>query len=62
MGGNQQSKLVDSNLVENLSFLDEGDFAKIYKGYYASANRLPVAIKVPKVPENVRKEKSESFI
>lgn len=57
MGGTQQSKLTEVTQVENLSFLDEGDFAKLYKGYLTTANRMPITIKVPKVPENIRKEK-----
>ena len=62
MGGTQQSKLTDVSLVENLSFLEEGDFAKLYKGYLSSGNtRMPVAIKVPKVPDHIRKEKSNNI-
>ena len=63
MGGNQQSKLTDVSLVEHLSYLEEGDFAKLYKGYLAtsvgSSNKQAVTIKVPKVPDHIRKEKSE---
>jgi len=56
MGGVQQSKLLDSNAMTGLSFLEEGQFAKIYKGYLSSSRQV-VAIKVPKVPEFLRKEK-----
>ena len=59
MGGTQPSKLTDVACIENLSFLEEGDFSKLYKGYLNTANRLPVTIKVPKVPDYIRKEKSK---
>jgi hypothetical protein len=59
MGGSQQSKLTEVSQVENLSYLEEGDFAKLYKGYLnLPNNRQPVTIKVPKVPDYIRKEKS----
>ena len=54
----QSSKLTDVNLVENLSFLEDGQFAKLYKGHM-HPDRKPVAIKVPRVPEHIRKEKSK---
>eukprot|EP00095_Tigriopus_kingsejongensis_P009034 maker-scaffold458_size165745-snap-gene-0.24 protein:Tk09034 transcript:maker-scaffold458_size165745-snap-gene-0.24-mRNA-1 annotation:"npk1-related protein kinase" len=58
MGNNQtkSSKLIDSETVYNLSFLDEGHFSKIYKGVYDPLGHK-VAVKVPKVPEHIRKEK-----
>ncbi len=37
MGGNQQSKLTDVSLVDHLSYLEEGDFAKLYKGYLSGS-------------------------
>jgi len=56
MGGVQQSKLADSNSVTSLSYLEDGQFAKIYKGHL-TVNRDPVTIKVPRVPDHIRKEK-----
>ena len=56
MGNVQPSKLVESDLVVNLSFLDDGQFAKVYKGQFGGQQ---VTVKVPRVPENIRKEKSE---
>ncbi|XP_059097826.1 uncharacterized protein LOC131892100 [Tigriopus californicus] len=58
MGNNQvkSSKLIDSDAVYNLSFLDEGQFSKIYKGTLGPSGHN-VAIKVPRVPEHIRKEK-----
>lgn len=55
------AKMMDSDKVENLSFLEEGSFAKVYKGVTADSrgNKVRVAIKVPKVPESIRKEKSK---
>ena len=61
MGGSQPSKLTDVACVENLSFLEEGDFSKLYKGYLKTANKVPVTIKVPKVPDYIRKEKSKGL-
>ena len=64
MGGSQASKfiqsnkLMDSNSIDNLSYLEDGQFAKIYKGHL-KLNKEPVTIKVPRVPENIRKEKSK---
>ena len=31
MGGTQPSKLLDSNIINGLSYLEDGQFAKIYK-------------------------------
>jgi len=56
MGGVNHSKLVDSDIVTGLSFMEEGDFSKLYKGYI-TATKKPVTIKVPKVPDYIRKEK-----
>lgn len=52
----KSSKLIDSDAVYNLSFLDEGQFSKIYKGTLGPSGHT-VAIKVPRVPEHIRKEK-----
>ena len=65
MGGSQPSKLIKSNklmpteTVDNLSYLEDGQFAKIYKGHLV-INKAPVTIKVPRVPPEIRKEKSKS--
>ena len=64
MGGNQPSKLIKSNklmpteAVDNLSYLEDGQFAKIYKGHLV-LNKAAVTIKVPRVPPEIRKEKSK---
>lgn len=62
MGGAQSSKLsgrlVDSNTVTGLSYLEDGQFAKIYKGHLVST-KAAVTIKVPRVPDFIRKEKKE---
>lgn len=58
MGGVQPSKLLDSNIITGLSYLEDGQFAKIYKGHLVSTND-PVTIKVPRVPDYIRKEKKE---
>ena len=52
------SKLMDSNTITGLSYLEDGQFAKIYKGHLV-LNKLPVTIKVPRVPAEIRKEKSK---
>ena len=57
MGNVQPSKLVNSEEVVNLSYLDDGQFAKIYKGQFSGQQ---VTVKVPRVPENIRKEKSKT--
>ncbi len=59
--GNAQSanKLMDSDRVQALTFLDEGEFSKIYKGHLVNVYGPKVAIKVPRVPAEIRKEKSE---
>ena len=44
--------------VDNLSYLEDGQFAKIYKGHLV-VNKAPVTIKVPRVPPEIRKEKSK---
>ena len=81
MGGVQPSKLQDSNIITGLSYLEDGQFAKIYKGnlltsqssfgsttsnysgqqngHAASGPKQIVSIKVPRVPESIRKEKSK---
>ena len=61
MGGTQQSKMTEVSQVEHLSYLEEGDFAKLYKGYIATTGggKQAVTIKVPKVPDYIRKEKSK---
>lgn len=56
MGGVQQSKLLDTTLIDNLSYLEDGTFAKLYKGHLVH-DKAPVTIKVPRVPEHIRKEK-----
>ncbi|XP_023332040.1 rust resistance kinase Lr10 [Eurytemora carolleeae] len=58
MGGVQHSKLMDSSAVSGLSFLEEGQFSKVYKGYMTTS-KVPVSIKVPKVPDFLRKDKKE---
>ena len=64
MGGSQPSKfvksnkLMDVNAIDNLSYLEDGQFGKIYKGYLI-INKQPVTIKVPRVPAEIRKEKSK---
>ena len=59
--GNTHAKthgMVDSERVSNLAFLDEGQFAKIYTGRLVETGQQ-VAIKVPRVPEHIRKDRSE---
>jgi len=58
MGGVQPSKLQDSNIITGLSYLEDGQFAKIYKGHLVSTKES-VTIKVPRVPDYIRKEKKE---
>lgn len=58
MGGTQPSKLQDSNIINGLSYLEDGQFAKIYKGHLVSTKES-VTIKVPRVPDYIRKEKKE---
>jgi len=58
MGGTQPSKLQDSNIITGLSYLEDGQFAKIYKGHLVSTKES-VTIKVPRVPDYIRKEKKE---
>jgi len=58
MGGVQPSKLLESSTVSGLSYLEDGQFAKIYKGHMV-ATKEPVTIKVPRVPDFIRKEKKE---
>ena len=48
--------------MTGLSYLEDGEFAKIYKGQFAATpqgKRLQVVIKAPRVSEQIRKEKSE---
>ena len=67
MGGSQASKLMKSNkltpteTIDNLSYLEDGQFAKIYKGHWV-LNKAAVTIKVPRVPPEIRKEKSKSIL
>ena len=62
MGGSQASKLIqnsklmDTESIDNLSYLEDGQFAKIYKGHLV-LNKQPVTIKVPRVIGDIRKEK-----
>jgi len=62
MGGSQASKLIqnsklmDTEAIDNLSYLEDGQFAKIYKGHLV-LNKQPVTIKVPRVIGDIRKEK-----
>ena len=49
---------MDTDAIDNLSYLEDGNFAKIYKGHLV-INKLPVTIKVPRVPPEIRKEKSK---
>ena len=64
MGGSQPSKfiksnkLMDINAIDNLSYLEDGQFAKIYKGHLV-IDKQAVTIKVPRVPPEIRKEKSK---
>jgi hypothetical protein len=65
MGNTQQSKLLDNSCVSNLSYLEDGEFAKILKGTMTSPHdqkRQTVVIKVPRVSAQIRKEKSEWHI
>jgi len=52
------AKLLDSNTITGLSYLEDGQFAKIYKGHLVST-KDSVTIKVPRVPDYIRKEKKE---
>lgn len=52
------AKLLDSNTITGLSYLEDGQFAKIYKGHLVSTKES-VTIKVPRVPDYIRKEKKE---
>ena len=67
MGGSQASKLMKSNkltpteTIDNLSYLEDGQFAKIYKGHWV-LNKAAVTIKVPRVPPEIRKEKSKLIL
>ena len=56
--GTPKGKLTPSDAVDGLAFLDEGTFAKIYKGKFAP-NGTRVVVKVPRVPEHIRKDRSE---
>ena len=63
MGGSQSklmksNKLMPTEAVDNLSYLEDGQFAKIYKGHLV-VNKAAVTIKVPRVPPEIRKEKSK---
>ena len=58
MGNAQPSKLMESESVKHLKYLEDGHFSKLYKGQFAH-NRQFVTIKVPRVHESVRKEKSK---
>ena len=64
MGGSQASKLIqnsklmDVQSIDNLSYLEDGQFAKIYKGHLV-LNKQSVTIKVPRVPDYIRKDKSK---
>ena len=47
--------------MTGLSYLEDGEFAKIYKGSFVTpqGKKLQVTIKAPRVSEQIRKEKSE---
>jgi len=47
---------MDVQSIDNLSYLEDGQFAKIYKGHLA-LNKQSVTIKVPRVPDYIRKDK-----
>ena len=50
--------------MTGLSYLEDGEFAKIYKGQFAATpqgKKLQVVIKAPRVSEQIRKEKSEFY-
>ena len=54
---------MDTESVSGLSYLEDGEFAKIYKGQFAATpqgKKVQVVIKAPRVGEQIRKEKSES--
>jgi hypothetical protein len=56
----QTQKLMDVSAIDNLSYLEDGQFAKVYKGHLV-INKQAVTIKVPRVPDYIRKEKSMLF-
>ena len=56
--------LMDPEKVNGLSYLEDGQFAKVYKGHMATgpqaSTKQTVSIKVPRVPDSIRKDKSKS--
>ena len=54
---------LDPEKVQDLSFLEDGQFAKVYKGHMAtsSGSKQTVSIKVPRVPDAIRKDKRKTF-
>ena len=56
---------MDNSAVTGLSYLEDGEFAKIYKGHMAfgagGQKRQNVVIKVPRVGAEIRKEKSKQL-
>jgi len=66
MGNAQPSKLMDTSQLADLSFLENGEFSKIYKGElalkaspYEHGAKQKVTIKVPRVSEKIRKDRSK---
>jgi len=68
MGNSQSSNskklggrgLMDPDKIDGLSYLEDGQFAKVYKGHMpmtSSAIKQTVSIKVPRVPDAIRKDK-----
>ena len=55
--------LMDPAKVNGLSLLEEGQFAKVYKGHMTTSTNAKetVAIKVPRVPDSIRKDKSKKY-
>ena len=55
--------LMDPAKVNGLSLLEDGQFAKVYKGHMTTStnSKLTVAIKVPRVPDSIRKDKSKTY-
>ena len=54
--------LMDPGKVNGLSLLEDGQFAKVYKGHLtatSNSSKQTVAIKVPRVPDSIRKDKSK---
>ena len=61
MGGGGRG-LMDPEKIDGLSYLEDGQFAKVYKGHMfdsAQGNQTKqiVSIKVPRVPDAIRKDK-----